>query len=53
MQDTHQVLIERTLDEVERRKLKAIGSTNVRPENTLSKGYFQPPVAQKIKKLQN
>ena len=32
VQDTHQVLTERTLDKEERQKLKAIGSTNVRPD---------------------
>lgn len=38
VQDTHQVLTERTLDKEERRKLKAIGSTNVRPDYTLVNG---------------
>lgn len=38
VQDTHQVLTERTLDKEERQKLKAIGSTNVRPDYTLVNG---------------
>lgn len=38
VQDTHQVLTERTLDKEERRKLKEIGSTNVRPDYTLVNG---------------
>ena len=38
VQDTHQVLTERTLDKEERLKLKAIGSTNVRPDYTLVNG---------------
>ena len=38
VQDTHQVLTERTLDKEERKKLKAIGSTNVRPDYTLVNG---------------
>lgn len=38
VQDTHQVLTERTLNKEERQKLKAIGSTNVRPDYTLVNG---------------
>ena len=38
VQDTHQVLTERSLDKEERQKLKAIGSTNVRPDYTLVNG---------------
>lgn len=38
VQDTHQVLTERTLEKEERQKLKAIGSTNVRPDYTLVNG---------------
>lgn len=38
VQDTHQVFTERTLDKKERQKLKAIGSTNVRPDYTLVNG---------------
>lgn len=38
VQDTHHVLTERTLDKEERQKLKAIGSTNVRPDYTLVNG---------------
>lgn len=38
VQNTHQVLTERTLDKEERQKLKAIGSTNVRPDYTLVNG---------------
>ena len=38
VQDTHQVLTERTLDKKEHQKLKAIGSTNVRPDYTLVNG---------------
>lgn len=38
VQDTHQVLTESTLDKEERLKLKAIGSTNVRPDYTLVNG---------------
>lgn len=38
VQDTHQVLTERTLDKMERKKLKAIGSTNMRPDYTLVNG---------------
>ena len=41
VQDTHQVLTERTLDKEERQKLKAIGSTNVRPDYTLVNGKVQ------------
>ena len=38
VQDTHQVLTEHTLNKEERQKLKAIGSTNVRPDYTLVNG---------------
>lgn len=38
VQDTHQVLTEHTLNKEERKKLKAIGSTNVRPDYTLVNG---------------
>ncbi|MCQ2259969.1 MAG: N-6 DNA methylase [Bacteroidales bacterium] len=38
VQDTHQVLTERTLDKKERQKLKSIGSTNVRPDYMLVNG---------------
>ena len=38
VQDTHQILTEHTLDKEERKKLKAIGSTNVRPDYTLVNG---------------
>lgn len=38
VQDTHQVLTERTLNKEERQKLKSIGSTNVRPDYTLVNG---------------
>ncbi|MBR5238773.1 MAG: N-6 DNA methylase [Paludibacteraceae bacterium] len=38
VQDTHQVLTERTLNKEERQKLKEIGSTNVRPDYTLVNG---------------
>ena len=38
VQDTHQVLTERTLDKEGRQKLKAIGSTNARPDYTLVNG---------------
>lgn len=38
VQDTHQVLQERTLDKDKREKLKGVGSTNVRPDYTLVNG---------------
>lgn len=38
VQDTHQVLTERILNKEERQKLKAIGSTNVRPDYSLVNG---------------
>lgn len=38
VQNTHQVLQERTLDKGKREKLKEIGSTNVRPDYTLVNG---------------
>lgn len=38
VQDTHQILTEHTLDKEKRKKLKAIGSTNVRPDYTLVNG---------------
>lgn len=38
VQDTYQVLQERTLDKDKREKLKGIGSTNVRPDYTLVNG---------------
>jgi len=38
VQDTHQILQERTLDKEKREKLKDIGSTNVRPDYTLVNG---------------
>ncbi len=38
VQNTHQVLQERTLEKDKRKKLKDIGSTNVRPDYTLANG---------------
>lgn len=38
VQDTHQILTERTLNKEERIKLKSIGSTNVRPDYTFVNG---------------